>query len=110
MLKTTILLQMLIFNEVLAADEIDGVKSGDQLIEKCGKFSKIGKLSKSGNSKGKKSAKSKKLSKSGNSSNFDVTEADPSFLTCEARIAFHSLRLAFINAPIIWYLDPECYI
>ena len=55
-LKTTVLLS------VLVANEANGIKVGDKLIEKYKKLSKIGKLSKglklskSWNSKGKKLA------------------------------------------------------
>ena len=101
MLKTIVLLQVLAADEMLVADEVDGVKGGGESIEKCGKLLKTGKLSKSGNSKGKKLAKSKKPSKSGNSPNFDAKEAGPSFLTPEARSAFNRLRLAFTKAPIL---------
>ena len=59
-------------------------------------------------SKSQKSAKSgKNSSKSGNSPNFGATEAGPSFLTPEARSAFNRLWLAFTEAPILWYFDPE---
>ena len=53
---------MLVANEMLAANEVGDVESGDELIGKCGKLSKTRKTSKgqklstSGNSKGKKSA------------------------------------------------------
>ena len=47
MLKTTVSSQVFIANEVLAANEVGGVKGGDELIEKCGKLSKTEKLSKS---------------------------------------------------------------
>ena len=46
-LKTTVLLQVFGINEVLAADEVDGVEGGDKSIEKYRKLLKIGKLSKS---------------------------------------------------------------
>ena len=53
--------QMLITNEVLASNEVGGIESGDELIEKCGKSSKIRKLSESLKlSKSQKLAKSKK--------------------------------------------------
>ena len=110
MLKTTVSSQVLVADEVFAADEVGGVKGGDESIEKCGKLSKTGKLSKSGNSKGKKSAKSKKSSKSGKSPNFNAIKAGPSFLTPEARAAFNRLRLAFTKAPILQYFGPECHI
>ena len=72
-LKTTVSLQVLVANEVLAADKVDGVEGGDKSIKKCGKLSKTGKssksrkLSKSGKLKSKKLSKSQKLSKSGKS-------------------------------------------
>ena len=69
---------------------------------------KLGKLSKSGKSKSKKMSKSrnsakseKKLSKSGNSTNFDVTEDGPKFLTPDTKTAFNRLRLAFTEASIL---------
>ena len=110
MLKTIISSQVLVANEMLAANEVGGVKGSDELIEKYGKLLKTRKLSKSGNLKGKKLAKSKKPSKSGNSPNFDAKEAGPSFLTPEARSAFNRLRLAFTEAPILRHFDPECHI
>ena len=77
----------------------------------------------SGKSKGQKTSKSQKLaksqksfklgknsSKSENSPNFGATKTGPSFLTPEARLAFNRLWLAFIEAPIFWYIDPECHI
>ena len=115
--------QVLVADEVLAADEVDGVEGGDESIEKCGKLSKTGKLSKSQKlsksrkSKSKKTFKSqnlaksrKKLSKSENLTNFDTTEDGPKFLTPNARIAFKHLRLAFIEAPILWHFDSKCHI
>ena len=116
MLKTTVLSQMLVANDVLIVNEVDGVEGGDELIEKgrkllkTRKLSKSLKLSKSGNSKGKKSAKSKKPSKSRNLSNFNAKEAGPSFLTPKARTPFNRLWLAFIKAPILQHFDPECHI
>ena len=47
MLKTIVLLQMFIANKVLTANKIGGIKSGDKLIKKYRKLSKIRKLSKS---------------------------------------------------------------
>ena len=74
-------------------------------------------MSKSGKLRRKKTFKSqnlakpeKKLSKSENSTNFDATEDRPKFLTPNARTAFNHLWLAFIEAPILQYFDPECYI
>ena len=110
MLKTIISSQVLVANEMLAANEVGGVKGSDELIEKYGKLLKTRKLSKSGNLKGKKLAKSKKPSKSGNSPNFNATEAGPSFLTPKAKIAFNRLRLAFTKALILWHFDPKCHI
>ena len=43
----------------------------------------------------------KKLLKSGNSTNFDNMKTRPKFLTLNAKIAFNSLWLAFIKAPIL---------
>ena len=100
MLKTTVSLQVLVVNEVFAADQVGGVESSNESIEKCGKLSKIGKLSMSRNSKGKKLAKSKKPSKSGNSPNFNAMKAGSSFLTPDARAAFNRLQLTFTKAPI----------
>ena len=109
---------MLVSDEVLAADKVDGVEGGDELIEKYGKLSKTGilskseklkseKLSKSGKSKSEKTSKSqnsaksrKKLSKSRNSTNFDTTEDGPKFLTLDARTAFNRLWLVFTEASI----------
>ena len=42
--------------------------------------------------------------------NFNAKENELSFLTPKARAAFNCLRLVFTKAPILWYLDPECYI
>ena len=122
MLKTAVLWQVLVTNEMLAANEIDGVESSDELIEKCGKLSKTGKLSKSQKlsksrklksektSKSRNSAKSeKKLSKSRNLINFDAIEDVLKFLTPDARTAFNRLRLAYTEAPIFWYFDPKCH-
>ena len=70
MLKTTVSSQVLVANEVLAADEINGIKGGDKSIEKCGKLSKtkklskFQKLSKSRKSKSEKTSKSQNLAKS----------------------------------------------
>ena len=117
MLKTTMSSQVLVADEVLAADEVDGVEGGDESIEKCGKLSKTGKSSKSQKSKSEKTSKSqnsaksgKKSSKSGNSTNFDAMEDGPKFLTPDARIAFNHLRLAFTEALILQYFDSECHI
>ena len=67
-LKTTLLSQMLVTNQILAADEIGDVEGGDKLIQKYRKLLKTGKSSKS-----QKLARSGKiLSKSGNLPNFDA--------------------------------------
>ena len=96
---------------MLAADEVGGVESGDELIVKCRKLSKTRKTSKVQNlSKSQKLAKSKKPSKSGNSPNFGTTESGPSFLTPKARSGFNRLRLTFTKAPILRHFDPECHI
>ena len=78
---------------------------------------KSGKLSKSGKSKSKKTSKSqnlaksgKKSSKSGNSTNFNATEDGPKFLTPDAKTTFNRLRLAFAEASILRFFDPECHI
>ena len=71
MLKTIVSLQVLVANEIFAADKVDGIEGGNKLIEKCEKLSKIGKsfksqkLSQSGKTKSKKSSKSRKSSQFG---------------------------------------------
>ena len=123
MLKTIVSSQVLVANEILAADKVDGIEGGNKLIEKCGKLLKTGKLSnsqkssKSRKSKSEKTFKSqnlakseKKLSKSRNSTNFNAMEDGPKFLTPDTRTAFNCLRLAFTEAPIIWHFDPKCHI
>ena len=123
MLKTTVTLQVLVADEVFAANKVDGIESGDESIEKCGKLLKTGKLSKtrklskSRKSKSKKTSKSwnlaksgKKLSKNGNSTNFDATEDGSKFLIPDARTDFNRLRLAFTEALILRHFDPECHI
>ena len=111
MLKTTVALQVLAADKMLAANEIGGIKGGDKSIEKCEKLSKTRKTSKVQKlSKSQKSAKSKKLSKSGNSPNFNAKDNEPSFLTPKARVAFNCLQLAFTKAPILRHFNPECYI
>ena len=82
----------------------------EELAKKSGKLSKGLKSSKFWNSKGITLAKSKKLLKCRNSPNFDVKEANPSFLTPEARAAFNCLWLAFTKAPIFSYFDPKYHI
>ena len=100
--------------------EVDGFgigRNGMEHAKKSGKWFKSGKLSKSRKSKSKKMSKSwnlaesgKKLLKSGNSTNFDAIEVEPKFLTPDTKTAFHCLRLAFIEAPILWHFDPEYHI
>ena len=83
-----------------------GVGGGGKELAKKSRKSKGHILSKS-----RKSAKSKKnLSKSKNSPKFGTTEAEPSLPTPGAREAFNRLWLAFIEAPIFRYFDPEYYI
>ena len=96
MLKTTVLTQVLLANEVLTADKIGNIEGGDELIEKSGKLLKTGKLSKR-----LKLTKFKKLSKNGDSPNFDVKETGLSFLTPKARTTFNRLWLTFTKAPIL---------
>ena len=117
MLKTTVSLQVLVADEVLAANEVNGVESGDESIEKYGKSSKTRKSFKSQKSKSEKTSKSrnsgksgKKLSKSGNLTNFDTTEDGSKFLIPDARTAFNRLWLAFTEAPILRHFDLECHI
>ena len=87
MLKTTMLLQVLITDKMLAVDKVGGIEGSNELIEKCGKLSKTKKLSKS-----QKSAKlKKKLSKNGNLPNFDTQKNGLSFLTLNAKTAFNRL-------------------
>ena len=64
MLKTTVSLQVLVAYEMFAANEVDGVKSGDKSIEKYGKLSKTEKLS-----------KSQELSKSGKSNSEQMSKS-----------------------------------
>ena len=103
MLKTTVSLQVLVANEMLAGKDIGGVEGGDKLIKKCGKLLKTRKSFKSQKlSKSQKSSKSKKeSSKSGNLSNFNAKKNRLSFLTPNARTAFNYLRLAFTKALIL---------
>ena len=62
-------------------------------------------------SKSQNLAKSrKKLSKSENSTNFDVMEAKPKFLTLNAKIIFNCLRLAFNKTTIFQNFDLEYHI
>ena len=90
MLKTTVLSQVLVANEMFTTNEFGSIESDNKLIEKYGKLLKNKKL-----------AKSKKLSKSGNSPNFDAKEAGPSFLIPKARTNFNRLWLTFTKAPIL---------
>ena len=86
----------------------DGVEIAKKSEKSKGqKLAKSQKMSKSRKSKSKKS---KKLLKSGNSSNFDVTEAGPSFLIPDAKINFNCLCLAFIKVPILWHFDMKYHI
>ena len=97
---------MFVANEILAANEVDGVKRGDESIKKYEKLSKTRKLSKS-----QKSAKlGKELSKNWNLPNLNTKKNGPSFLTPNTKTAFNHLRLAFTKAPIHQYFDLECYI
>ena len=96
-IKTTILLQIFVANEVFAANKVSGIEGGNKSIEKCEKLSKTGKLSNS-----QKSAKSrKKLLKSGNLPNFSAKKNEPSFLTPNTKTALNCLRLAFTKALIL---------
>ena len=112
MLKTTVLLLMLVANELLTANEVSGVDSNDESIEKYEKLLKTGKTSKSYKlAKSQKLAKfGKKLSKSGNSPNFDAKDNGSSFPTPKAWASFNCLWLAFTKAPILQHFDPECHI
>ena len=106
MLKTAASPERLTLEEVDDGEGSDGVDgSGVEIAKKSGKSkgqktSKSQKLSKSG----------KNLSKSGNSPNSGIMETGPSFLTPKARSTFNCLRLAFTEAPIFRYFDPECHI
>ena len=108
--------QMLTANEVLGArvftaDEIDNVEDGDGSSDGSKYVElKTRRLESQKMSKSQKLAKSKKQSKSENLPNFNTTKADPSFLTSETRAAFNCLRLAFTEASILQYFDPECHI
>ena len=98
--------QVLVINEMLAANKVGSVEGSDESIKKCGILSKTGKLlkglklSKSGNSKDKKSVKSKKPSKNTNSPNFDAKKAGLSFLTPKVCVFFNKLWLTSTKAPI----------
>ena len=77
-------------------------ENGVEYAKKSGKLFKSGKSKSEKTSKSRNSAKSgKKLSKSGNSTNFDITEDGPKFLTPNARTTLNCLRLAFTEAPIL---------
>ena len=94
--------------------EINGFgfgRSNMKYAKKSGKLSKSGKLKSKKTSKSWNLAKSrKKLSKNENSTNYNVTEAEPKFLTPNARITFNCLRLIFTEVPILWYFDLRCHI
>ena len=86
-------------------NEVDGFGMSRNDMEYA---KKLGKLFKLGKSKSKKTFKSqnliklrKKLSKSGNSTNFNVMEARPKFLTPDARTAFNCLWLTITEVPIL---------
>ena len=106
MIKTTILSQVLVVNEilgarVLAANETDNVERGHRL--------KLIKL-KTGRSKSQKLTKYKKTSKSKNSPEFGNKKVRSNFLTPDSRTAINCLELAFIKAPILSHFDLEYYI
>ena len=92
-------------------DEVDGFginKNAVKYAKKLGKSFKSKKLSKLGKLKSEKTSKSqnlaksgKKLSKSRNSTNFNIMEARPKFLTPNTRTTFNRLRLAFTKALIL---------
>ena len=103
-LKTTLLSQVFVGIEMLAANKVDGIEGSNELIKKCEKLLKIRKLLeglklfKSGNLKSKKLFKSqklakskKKLSKSENLPNFDTKKNRPSFFTPNIRTVFNRL-------------------
>ena len=99
MLKTTIQLYALIIDELLAANEIGGVKSDNKSIKITEKLSKNQKL-----------FKSKKLSKKKNLPKFATKKVGSGFLTLNAKMAFNHLRLIFTKAPILCYFDLKCHI
>ena len=107
-------LQILIANEILAANNIGGIKGGNKSIEKCKKLSRTRKLlknlklSKSRNLKAKKlfkfpkSAKSKKkLLKNRDLFYFNAKKNGPSFLTFNAKTTFNYLQLTFTKTLIL---------
>ena len=102
--------QVLAVNELSDMGDVDRSSYRWKYVEpKTGrsnsqKSAKSQKLSKS------KGEKSKKMSKSGNSPNFNITEAEPSFVTPKARAVFNRLQLAFIKSLIIHHLERECHI
>ena len=111
MLKTIVSLQVFVADKVFAANEVNGVEGGDELIKKCEKLSRSGKLKSKKTFKSQNLAKSgKKLSKIGNSTNSDATKDGPKFLTPDAKTTFNHLRLAFTKAPILQYFDLKCHI
>ena len=84
----------------------DGASSDNVEIARKSEKSKRQKLSKS-----QKLARLKKnLSKNGNSSNLDIKNNGPSFLTLKARATFNRLRLAFTKTPILKHFDLKCNI
>ena len=79
--------------------EINSFGVGKNGVEHAKKLEKLSKSEKT--FKSQNLAKSgKRLSKSENLTNFNATEAEPKFLTFNARTAFNCLRLVFIKAPI----------
>ena len=102
-LKTIVLPERLTIKWLGVSDsEVNKFDVGDDMkhIKKSKKTSKSPNLAKWG----------KKLSKSWNSTNFNATETRPKFLTFDTRTDFNCLWLAFIEAQILWYFDPKCYI
>ena len=84
--------------EVSDGKDADGVGSNNVEFARKSRKSKGQKLAKSQKSKGEKL---KKSPKSRNLPNFNATEAEPSFLTSDAKTAFNYLRLTFTKAPIL---------
>ena len=81
------LLQLVIANEVFAANKVGSIKGDNKLIKKYRKLLKTRKLSKS-----QKLAKlKKKLSKSRNLPNFDTKENGSSFSIPNAKTTFNHL-------------------
>ena len=103
-----------VFGKKTGNGEVDGFGISRNGVEYA-KMSR--KLSKSGKSKSDKTFKSwnlaksgKKLSKSRTSTNSNAIEDGPKFLFPDTRTTFNRLRLAFTEASILWYFDPECHI